>query len=182
MRTIGVNPLSLFGATLAFRILPVDMFHAVAQCVADVKMVRQSRVLESAHQIMGSIGDPVFCRTSGFLAGLINRILDISSFEAFSDVHAQHGDISMTQGLVLMLGGNTQYKKKFFLVDHDALINDVGILATLGCILLIDRQPEFVNPVDYGIVARGFPKASPMASSNIPMMDITVRSPLPVRT
>ena len=103
-----------------------------------VKMMDNACILKAAYEIMRTVGYSVFRRTSGFIRGLFNGLLDIIPFEAFSDVHTQYRDIIMIQWFACMFGRNTQHYKKFLLVNHDAFINYVGILTFLGCILLID--------------------------------------------
>ncbi|MDE6337569.1 MAG: hypothetical protein K2L34_13470 [Muribaculaceae bacterium] len=132
------DPAKFLGKGHKLRIPPVDVLHAVAQCVAYVKMMVYAGILETAHKIVRTVGYSVFRGTSGFLGGFFHGFLDITPFEAFSDVHSQYGDIVMTQRVAGIFGWNTQYHKKFLLIDHDALVDHMGIFALLWHILLIN--------------------------------------------
>ena len=59
-----------FGKRHKLRILAIDMLHAVAQCVAYVKMMDNACILKAAYEIMRTVGYSVFRRTSGFIRGL----------------------------------------------------------------------------------------------------------------
>ena len=101
---------------------------------------------------------PYSGKTSGFFSSFFISLFDIIPLEAFSNVHSQYDDIIMIQWFACMFGRNTQHYKKFLLVDHDALIDYVGILTALGNILLVDGESELANPVGHGVVARNLPK------------------------
>lgn len=134
------------------------MFHAVAQCVAYVKMMGNACILKAAYKIMRTVGYTVFRRTSGFLRGFVNDLFDIIPFEVVPDVHTQYGDIIMIQWFACMFSRNTQNYKKFLLVNHDAFIDYVSILTALWSIILIDGESELANPVGYRVVARELPQ------------------------
>ncbi len=53
-----------FGKRHKLRILAIDMLHAVAQCVAYVKMMDNACILKAAYEIMRTVGYSVFRRTS----------------------------------------------------------------------------------------------------------------------
>ena len=143
----------LLGKRLELRVVPVCMFHAVAQRVADVEVVRYPRVLESARKVMGAVRYSVLGRMSNAPADAAQFIIHVTTLEAFSHLHAEHNDVPVTQRTVCLVRIEAERQEKLLLVDHDALVYNHTILARQWCVLLINGEAELENPVANGVVA-----------------------------
>lgn len=106
----------LLGKRLELRIVPVCMFHAVAQRVADVEVVRYPRVLEAARKVMGAVRYSVIGRMSNAPADAAQLIIHVTTLEAFAHLHAEHNDVPVAQGAVCLVRIEAGVRRSFSLL------------------------------------------------------------------